>query len=380
MGMTVTAKTRRSATRTGAASPPHSSKGGAWTIDAATGKAQLSGGVRGLLGVPDGEAASDLVARLPVDAASRKAVSKAIRRCVEVRADVDLRLRFLPGAGSASARLIGSAVGDCGGAVESIVGVLFETDDEMRLAEEVAARAAHLSSILETAPDGMVVTDGRGIIHSFSRTAERMFGFSEAEAVGQNVTMLMAEPDRSHHDNHMVRYGETGERHIIGNGRIVTGRRKDGTQFPLHLSLGEANVEGRRLFTGFMHDLTEARRSETRTQQLQSELAHISRLSALGEMGSALAHELNQPLAAIANYITGSRRLLADAPGPATAKVEGALQRAAEQVMRAGQIIRRLRDFRVATRGRATAGEFGEDWSRRRARWVWSGRARTGWN
>ena len=143
----------------------------------------------------------------------------------------------------------------------------------------------------------------------------------------------------------MSRYMTTGERRIIGIGRIVTGQRKDGSQFPLHLSVGEVSVEGRRMFTGFMHDLTEERRSESRTQALQAELAHISRLSALGEMGSALAHELNQPLAAIGNYITGSRRLLADAPAPAAARIESALERAAEQVLRAGQIIRRLRDF-----------------------------------
>jgi two-component system sensor kinase FixL len=198
---------------------------------------------------------------------------------------------------------------------------------------------------METALDGMVVTDEKGFIHSFSRAAQRMFGYDEAEAVGRSVDLLMAEPDRSHHGEHIARYLDTGERRIIGVGRIVTGRRKDGSQFPLHLSIGEAKIEGRRLFTGFMHDLTEVRRSESRTQQLQSELAHISRLSALGEMGSALAHELNQPLAAVANYITGSRRLLADAPGPTAAKVDGALERAAGQVMRAGQIIRRLREF-----------------------------------
>jgi two-component system, LuxR family, sensor kinase FixL len=155
----------------------------------------------------------------------------------------------------------------------------------------------------------------------------------------------MGEPDHTRHDGYLAHYLDTGERRIIGIGRIVTGQRRDGSPFPLHLSIGESKVEGRRLFTGFMRDLTEERRVESRTQQLQAELAHISRLSALGEMGSALAHELNQPLAAIANYITGSRRLLADAGLPSAAKIEGALERAAEQVLRAGQIIRRLRDF-----------------------------------
>jgi len=345
MDSRVRAKTPTPATGTHAAQPAVSSIGGAWMIDAATEEAYLSEGARRLLNLAEGEPAGDFLARLPIDAASRKKARDAIRRCVDKPSDFFLRLRFSPGAGPAVVRMIGGAVADDDGAVRSVAGVLFGADDEMRLAEEVAERTAHLSSIMETALDGMVVTDEAGIIHSFSGAAQRMFGYDESEAVGRSVDLLMAEPDRSHHDEHIGRYLETGERRIIGVGRIVSGRRKDGSQFPLHLSIGEAKIEGRRLFTGFMHDLTEVRRSESRTQQLQSELAHISRLSALGEMGSALAHELNQPLAAVANYITGSRRLLADAPGATAAKVDGALERAAGQVMRAGQIIRRLREF-----------------------------------
>jgi len=345
MDSRVRAKTPTLATGTHAAEPAVPSSGGAWMIDLATEEAYLSEGARRLLNLTDGEPAGDFVARLPIDAASRKNVRKAIRRCVDSQSGFFLKLPFLASAGPAAVRMIGGAVADNDGAVRSLAGVLFGADDETRLAEEVAERTAHLSSIMETALDGMVVTDERGVIHSFSRAAQRMFGYDESEAVGHSVDLLMAEPDRSHHSAHMTRYLDTGERRIIGVGRIVTGRRKDGSQFPLHLSIGEAKIEGRRLFTGFMHDLTEVRRSESRTQQLQSELAHISRLSALGEMGSALAHELNQPLAAVANYITGSRRLLADAPGPTAAKVDGALERAAGQVMRAGQIIRRLREF-----------------------------------
>src|SRR6476619_5427695 len=98
-------------------------------------------------------------------------------------------------------------------------------------------------------------------------------------------------------------------------------------------------------FTGFVRDLTEHQQTQARLQELQSELVHVSRLSAMGEMASALAHELNQPLAAISNYMKGSRRLLSASADPNRGKIEGAMDRAAEQAQRAGQIIRRLRDF-----------------------------------
>jgi two-component system sensor kinase FixL len=309
--------------------PAAGARGGAWALDP-SGELDLSPGARALL---TGE--GDFAERLPIDESGRLKV----RAALSDGGDFDLKLRRQDGRAPAALRLTGGAVG------RGLVGTLVETDDEERLAQELAARGAHVRSILETALDGMVVIDERGRIQSFNTSAQRMFGYSEAEAIGRNVSMLMAEPDRTRHDTYMERYMSTDERRIIGIGRIVTGERKDGAQFPLHLSVGEVHVEGRRLFTSFMHDLTEERRSESRTQALQAELAHISRLSALGEMGSALAHELNQPLAAIGNYITGSRRLISDVQGPAAAKIESALARAAEQVLRAGQIIRRLRDF-----------------------------------
>ena len=152
-------------------------------------------------------------------------------------------------------------------------------------------------------------------------------------------------PDRARHDGYLARYRSTGERHIIGIGRIVTGKRRDGTTFPMHLSIGEMQSGGEPYFTGFVRDLTEHQQTQARLQELQSELVHVSRLSAMGEMASALAHELNQPLAAISNYMKGSRRLLAGSTDPNTAKIENAMDRAAEQALRAGQIIRRLRDF-----------------------------------
>jgi len=193
--------------------------------------------------------------------------------------------------------------------------------------------------------DAMIVINGYGIIQFFSTAAERLFGYSEQEAIGKNVSALMPMPDRARHDGYLARYRSTGERHIIGIGRIVTGKRRDGTTFPMHLSIGEMLSGGAPYFTGFVRDLTEHQQTQARLQELQSELVHISRLSAMGEMASALAHELNQPLAAISNYMKGSRRLLADSTDPNAPKIESAMDRAAEQALRAGQIIRRLRDF-----------------------------------
>ena len=108
----------------------------------------------------------------------------------------------------------------------------------------------------------------------------------------------------------------TGERRIIGLGRVVVGERRDGSTFPMELAVGEMRIDGKRFFTGFVRDLTERQQTETRMQELQTELVHVSRLTALGEMASALAHELNQPLSAIANYLKGSRMLLARADPP----------------------------------------------------------------
>ncbi len=202
-----------------------------------------------------------------------------------------------------------------------------------------------MQSILDTVPDAMVVIDERGRIQSFSAAAEFLFGYTSAEVIGKNVSMLMPTPYREGHDGYLKHYLDTGERKIIGVGRVVVGERKGGSTFPMELSVGEMKSSDKRYFTGFIRDLTERQNTETRLQQLQSELVHISRLTALGEMASTLAHELNQPLSAIANYLKGSRRLLEPNPDPAAALARDALDKASEQALRAGQIIRRLRDF-----------------------------------
>ncbi len=212
------------------------------------------------------------------------------------------------------------------------------------VAEDLLVREAHLASILDTVPDAMVLIDEAGLVRSFSSTAERLFGWTAAEMAGQNVSRLMPEPDRGRHDGYLQRYYATGERRIIGLGRVVIGERKDGSTFPMELAVGEIRTGQGRFFTGFVRDLTEAQATQARLQDLQGELVHMARLTSMGEMASALAHEINQPLSAIANYLKGGRRLLED-PELDRALLSQALDKAGEQALRAGAIIRRLRDF-----------------------------------
>ena len=230
------------------------------------------------------------------------------------------------------------------------VGRRLRNATEMALLE-ARERTAHLQSILDCVPDAMIVIDPSGQIQSFSSAAERLFGWTAVEAVGANVRELMPEPYRTGHSRYLERYLTTGKRRVIGVPRLaMMGARKDGSIFPMELSIGEMVSGTHQYFTGFVHDLTESQAAERRLQEMQAELIHMSRLTSMGEMASALAHELNQPLSAIASYMQGSTRLLARSD-PDLELVRKALGDAGDQSLRAGAIIRRLRDF--VSRGEA---------------------------
>jgi len=326
-------------------------------------------------------------------------------------------------------------------------------------------------ALIETAVDGIIVIDRYGIMQVYSEACEKLFGYRADEVVGQNVKMLMPEPYHGEHDSYLSSYLRSGEKRIIGSGREVVGRRKDGSTFPMYLSVGEGELNGKRIFVGIIHDLTplkaevarrvgvdslltqivqssddailsktlagtitswnasaerifgysaaeaiganiamlippdrlaeeesilnqiraghevehletirrhkngddiyvsitisplrdgagqvvgaskiirdvgEKKRSELRLQTLQSELAHINRLNSMGQMSSAIAHELNQPLTAIGNYVKAARRTLERAEPGGEERAREAIDKAAAQVLRAGAIIRNLRDF-----------------------------------
>lgn len=151
-------------------------------------------------------------------------------------------------------------------------------------------------AVVETIVDGIVVIDDGGVIHWVNGSSERMFGHTAAELIGKNVSMLMPEADAGQHNGYLHRYVTTGERRVIGIGREVRGRRKDGSEFPLYLAVGETEVSGAHRFTGILRDLTETKKLEQLLQERQT-------LARIGELASVVAHEVRNPLAAIRGVV-----------------------------------------------------------------------------
>jgi len=209
-----------------------------------------------------------------------------------------------------------------------------------------AAAGSHsveeFQAIMDAAVDGVVLVDHRGQIQAFNRAAERLFGYSAREVLGGNVSMLMPEPDCSAHDGYIARFVATRVPHIIGRGREVEARRKDGSLFPVFLSVGAVEGSEPPRFIGFVQDISFRRRAEEDTHRLQERLTHVSRLATVGEMSAGIAHELNQPLTAVANYAQACDRLLG-LPDPDIEEIREALKQITSQAVRAGDIIRRLR-------------------------------------
>jgi two-component system sensor kinase FixL len=196
-----------------------------------------------------------------------------------------------------------------------------------------------LAAIIDEALDGIIVIDETGAILSFNRAATGLFGYREDEVVGQNVRMLMPEPYHSEHDSCLRNYLETGEAKIIGIGRQVNGQRKDGSIFPMELGVAAVQQDGKRLFVGFTHDLSERRKFEARMQEL-----HADRLDLVEHMAAGLAHELKQPLTAINTYVNVVRRLLKASQFSAE-NAEEILDKVADQVFRMSEIMDNVRQF-----------------------------------
>jgi two-component system sensor kinase FixL len=319
---------------------------GTWEVNLLTGAISCSATAARLFGVACEALATydDVLALLhPED---RQSAVKAIKHCIKEHGASELNYRVLRPDGTTCWLYQRSQVySDRDNLPTHMRGVVLDISKQKKVEDELKAREEHWRSVLEIVPDAVIVIDDRGIIRSFSATANRLFGFTASETIGRNVSMLMPEPDRSRHNSYITRYRNTGEAHVIGVGRVVTGRRKDGSTFPMHMSLVETRSGERRHFTGFVRDLTEREETQAKLQELQSELAHMSRLTAMGEIASTLAHELNQPLAAVGNYLNGCRQLLEDSQDPVVSEVQDALDEATKQIVRAGQIIRHLRDF-----------------------------------
>ena len=178
------------------------------------------------------------------------------------------------------------------GSERKFTGIVHDLTERVRLLEQLRASEEHWRSVIESAVDGIVVIDAHGRIEAFNRAAERLFGYKASEVLGRNVNVLMPSPYREEHDAYLARYLATGDAKIIGIGREVTGVRRDGTTFPVRLSVGEMSIGGEHKFTGILHDLT-AR------VQMEEQLREQSALVRLGEMAAVIAHEVKNPLAGI---------------------------------------------------------------------------------
>jgi two-component system sensor kinase FixL len=203
-----------------------------------------------------------------------------------------------------------------------------------------AAQAALMDALIEA----IVIIDGNGQIERCNQATVKMFGYSQDEVIGKDLSILMPAPDSANHQHYVDRYLRTREAKIIGIGRELNARRKDGTIFPIHLAIGEIGHRGTVRFIGMMRDLTDDKKTEERKMRLQSDMITASRLTTMGEMAAAMAHEINQPLAAIANYASASERLLAREPDNLE-DIKAALKHIKTQSHRAGDIIRKLRSF-----------------------------------
>lgn len=224
-----------------------------------------------------------------------------------------------------------------------------------RTRELLEDREARLSAILDTTVDGIITIDERGIIESVNTAAERIFGYSGDELVGNNITMLMPSPYREEHGAYIRRYLRTSEPRIIGIGREAEGQHKDGRRFPIDLAVSEVHVGGSRLFTGLVRDISARRRAEDEARRRSADLAHAARLSTIGELTSGIAHEINQPLTAMVNFAEACLRMLRSGNAD-TGKLEDALGQIAAQGQRAGHIIRHLR--RLARKGESERVEI----------------------
>lgn len=219
-------------------------------------------------------------------------------------------------------------------------------DDTVRphLGVTSSTSEARLASVFDTAVDGIVVINERCQVLAFNKACEKLFGYKASELLGDNVNKIMPMDYATAHDGYVQRYLDTGQKRIIGIGREVSGRHKDGTEFPVELSVGEASTPDGRQFIGILRDLRPRHSVEQRLAQAQAQLVHMTRISAMDEMGAAIAHELNQPLTAILLYLQAVSRK-AKSSGELDPQLLSVIDKAVAEAERAGEIIQRMREL-----------------------------------
>jgi two-component system sensor kinase FixL len=262
----------------------------------------------------------------------------------------DIEIERLRKDGShAQIRYSAAPLHDSVGTIRGVITITEDIGERLQALAVLRQQETRLRTVLETVPDAIIVIDQRGRIQSFSAAAERQFGYAADEVIGKNVSVLMPSPYREEHDGYIGRYQATHEKRIIGIGREVFGQRKNGSIFPMYLSVGEGKLEGASVYVGIIHDITAQQATERQLRELQDELLQVSRVTGMGQMASSLAHELNQPLTGASSLLQATRRMLEVGDSAAIGRARDAVEKATQQLLRAGEIIRRLREF--ASRG-----------------------------
>jgi len=200
-----------------------------------------------------------------------------------------------------------------------------------------------LEVLMDTAVDAIIIIDSKGKILRFNRAAQEMFVYTAEEVCGRNVNMLVSDPHSTKHDEYIKRYLDTGQARVIGLVLEETGVKSDGSTFPLKLSVGEIKGDGGSRFISIIHDLSEKKAGEEKVRQLEEQLLHADRLVILGELTAGIAHEINQPLTAIAAYADAGRHLVQRSGGGNPDNIHVICERIAEQSRRAAEVVQRLR-------------------------------------
>jgi two-component system sensor kinase FixL len=179
---------------------------------------------------------------------------------------------------------------------------------EARLRDSESMLRGLISTVLDTVVDGLITIDRDGIIQSFNKACVDLFGYAPEEAIGRNVRILMPDPYKEEHDGYIASYASTGVANIIGMGREVLGRRKDGSTFPMELSVGASPNSGKHAFVGIVRDVTERHEAETQREQLRQS----QKMEAVGQLTGGLAHDFNNLLAIIIGNLDMLRETCAD--------------------------------------------------------------------
>ncbi|WP_232089925.1 PAS domain-containing sensor histidine kinase [Sphingomonas sp. HMP6] len=318
---------------------------GSFEWDVPSGRIIFSAGAEQRLGLRHGEIGEHAQWIDCVDPEDFAGMQRSIVLATEVQAErVSYQYRFYPPAGGMRS-IEGSArfLYDEAGKFVRGLGVIIDVTDRVEREQALRVQEELFRSALATVPSAMIILDDQGLIKAFSASSEQMFGYTAEEVIGSHVKLLTPSAIRAKPDDFIPRYLATRKKRLAEGPRLLSAERRDGRLVPVELWLGESDGGKSHFFTAFCIDLSERYAAEERLSDMRAELLHVSRLSAMSEMATGLAHELNQPLAATVYFLGAADLVLADPTN--SARGQAFVKMASEQALRAGAIIRRMREF-----------------------------------